>query len=394
MSYNEYCCYKDHIIFLKEKNIENPINVLDEVYSNRSVENLQSDLWNLFWTIFKADEWRKYDPQYLYKTYKVLVKLIDALWLVNAYSPGISEVIKPEKDVPSVSLMRTFNLVFQHHTNDEAEFNGLEKEKTTFLTNFYDKYSIGFIKSNLLNYLQIGIDASYMHADKYDYFDLQEFNVISEFLSLSDLIEEGFHIYKKLSLSTAKLGTNTELIYAIDRDHPTHLHAEAIALPSLAVDDLHRYSLDINNMKPSLNIWKALLYKTDFWKKAANPGNLLYYQLCLSKLIDGVWLQIQAGELDRIENNHAAKEGDLSKTINNNQEVKRLFGTIKEFFEIRPMHEWKLLLEKWLDCALSNTFILESEKDQTDLDFKQILKFIEASYLFTFFLADTKNSNS
>jgi len=347
------------------------------------MEDFQNSLWNLQRTIFKDNEWRNYDPADFYIFCYDIIRLTDALWLVNKYSPGLSSPLNNIADESSEpGLMDNLNMLFTHHGNkDVREENNKSR---TVLSNFFDNHYNGFNRSDIYCYLQLGLDASYMRNDKHEYFSMQDHNLASDFFRLSELIEEGHKIYRNGVRLFPCLPSCKETKFAIDCDRPTLLSYECLAKPYDVAGDFFVYYLDINHMHTGLGNWKALLYEKDFWKKANNPGNLIYLYECLIKLIEAVWMMCEKNDLEKYTGNYKIKTGETVSLVKNCslEEQANPLLAIQSFFAFKKMHEWRILLHKWLTYSLSN-----SEKNapknqhKTDLTFNQLLKFLEASHL-------------
>ncbi|TCD03574.1 hypothetical protein [Pedobacter psychroterrae] len=383
MKYSKFCCYKPHISSLTNKEIESPYLVLDELFTKRTMEDFQNSLWTLQRTIFKDNEWRNYDPADFYIFCYDLIRFTDTLWLVNKYSPGLSSSLNNIADESSEpGLMDNLNRLFTHHGNKDAHE---ENDKSrTVLSNFFDYHYNGFNRSDLYCYLQLALDASYMRNDKYEYFCMEDHKLASDFFNLSELIEEGYKIYQHGAHILPRLPSCKETKLAIDYDRPTLLSYECIAKPHDLAGDFFLYYLDIYHIHSGLDNWKALLYEKDFWKKANNPGNLIYLYECLIKLIESIWMMCVKNDLEKYTGNYKIKTGEtvsLARNCSLEEQANPLLA-IQRFFAFKKMHEWRTLLHKWLVYSLSN-----SEKNvpknqyKTDLAFNQLLKLLEASHL-------------
>lgn len=383
MKYSKFCCYKPHISSLIKKEIENPYLVLEELFTKRTMEDFQNDLWNLQRTIFKDNEWRNYDPADFYIFCYDIIRLTDALWLVNKYSPGLSSTVSScANESTDSGLMDNINKLFTHYGNkDEQEEN--DKSRTV-LSNFFDNNYNGFNRSDIYCYLQLGLDSSYMRNDKYEYFCMEDHKLASDFFNLSELIEEGYKIYQHGANILPRLPSCKETKFAIDGDRPTLLSYECLAKPSDLATDFFNYYFDIYQMHNALDTFKSILYEKDIWKKASNPGNLIYLYECLIKLIEAVWMVCEKNDLEKYTGNYKMKTGETTRLIKNCslEEQANPLMAIQRFFAFKKMHEWRTLLHKWLVYSLSNSEKnVPKKQHKTDLAFNQLLKLLEASHL-------------
>ena len=365
MNYTKFCQYEAPIGFLTRMEIEKPYLVFEDLTSKRSCEGFQKELSIFQRIIYMEDEWRLYDPANIYIFYKDMVRLIEASYLIYKYSPSLASPRSIKHPGLSNSpLVNTVNSVFPALRDKRPDLDQGNQDALplTFLQEFYDSHHLGYIKIDLYNYLQIGLNASYMKKCKYEYFGLVDYNVMFQFRDLSELIAEAYVMHAKGSSCFPHLEGCAERSFAIDRGHTSLLSYECIAKPLDVLDDICDYCLSADGIYAGLKAWKKMLYETDIWKAAASPGNLLYLHENIIRLIDVLWLLKKKGQLDKLK-----------------KEPRML---IQNFFEHKKMYEWKALLTEWLEYSLSNTNkYMESQKRETTRSFKQLHKFFEAIHL-------------
>lgn len=393
MKYHKFCCCKPQISTLIKKEIENPYLVLEEQFTKRTIQGFQNALCTLQRAIFKDNEWKNHDPADFYILCYDLIRLMDALYLINKYSPKLSSPLNDSTDESSDSeLMDSLNKMFTYPGNKDPH---QENDKTqTILANFFDNHYNGFNRHDIYSYLQLGLDVSFMRNSKYDYFNIQEYDLASNFYNLSELITEGHKIYQYGAHVLPNLQSCKEIKFAIDYDRPTRLSYECLAQPSDLAEDFFSYYLDINHINNGLKVWEKLLYKKDFWKKAGNPGNLFHLQECLVKLIETIWLMGQKGEMQSYQTNYKVinEATSIAKNCTLEEQTIPLLA-IESFFAFKKMHKWKMLLHKWLTYSLSNAEkITPKNQHKTELAFRQLLKFIEATHLLMHGPKETDNA--
>jgi|GEM_PF-3451468 len=386
MNYSKFCRYEVPLSSLTKKEIEKPYLVLEELCRKRNMEQFQMDLWIFHGTVFKERAWKAYDPCQLYKVYKDLIRLMDALWLIYKYSPGLSSLLKI-KDFSELAAgnMADFNQIFPGIQEKKKLAEAKKKDiPCSFLHYFYSNHHTGFLKINLHCYLQAGLNASYMSNDKYEYFGLQQHDLVAQFEDLSDLVTEAYLIYEKGSGVFPNLEHCAETSFAIDRSHPTHVSSECMKNLSQIADSFYFFEFSMENMQKGLKAWERMLYANDFWKDAENPGNLIHLQRSLAKLIDCIWLMGKRGRLESIwiKQDTVQKRFKLMVKKCNKDERNNPLVVIRSFFAFKKIYEWKAQLEQWLECSLSNSekYVIE-DKSSTKKGFKYLLKFIEAGYL-------------
>jgi len=231
----------------------------------------------------------------------------------------------------------------------------------------------------------MGLDASYMNNNKYDYFSLHETNLVTTFLDLEYLITEGHHICSNCKIPAENPVYEEHLHFALDVDHPTTLNYESIANPISHIDCLYDYELNFEQLAESLKIWEKSFYEKDFWLHAENPGNILFFSKGLESLIECNWVLMVKGDINIDTPGRKLTNGKKSfyKTLAD-QEVKHPFPVLISFFKHKKMHEWKALLKEWTNISLSYTEIIKQEDiGRTSANLHHLLRFIEASHLLT-----------
>ena len=381
MKYSKFCCYKPHISSLTKDEIECPYLVLDDVYTKHTVEEFQNQLWTLQKAIFKSTEWRQHNPAALYVLCRDLLRLTDALWLLNKYSPDLSTHLRSSVNNDASALMECIGRLFLRSRNKELSQGS--KESTTILSNFFDNHFDGFNRSDISCYIQLALDASYMNNSKYEYFSINDRELSSAFFNFAELIAEGYQIYQHGADLFPDLHSCKEVKFAIDYDRPTLLSAESIANPLEFSKDYFHYYLDFNHIHLGLFTWQQLCYVKDYWQQENNPGNLVYLEECLVRLIETIWLLRKNNGLESYISDYRVVEKASELTINLNfEEYRNPAVAIDTFFAAKKMHKWRTVLNKCLICSLSNSeWMNSSERKKLELDFKQLIKFVEAVYL-------------
>jgi len=387
MNYIKFCHYEAPISSLTKMEIENPYLVLAQLVEKRSVEAFQNELFVLQDLVFREDKWRNYDPGNLYATYKDITRLIDVCYLINKYSPAIGSLIPQRASSPvDAQLMNDLNSIFAgiRRKNTTAAAKDPMEVSGTFLNRFYKSHHLAFLKIDQFNFLQIGLDASYMANSKYEYFAIEECGLMFAFHDLTDLIAEGYLIHAKGKSSLPNLEGCTETAFAIDKSHPSHLCSESIAKPVDFLDGFFDYCLNSDFIYTGINAWHKMLYKTNVWKEGGNPGNLLYLSENIMKLIDTVWLLDKKGDLEKLIGKDFKADKKYKSIISRRKkkEAEHPLIVIRSFFAFKKMYEWKVQLQEWLECSLSNDHkYTESNRNETDRSFKHLLRFLEAAYL-------------
>ena len=306
-----------------------------------------------------------------------LIRLTDALWLINTYQPGLSTCSNNRQS--NSKRMNIFNQVFYRRLKNSQ--NKEENSQKTSLDKFYDSNCIAITRIDIFNCLQVGLNSSYMRTDKYEYFGLRESNVMNLFLDLEKLIEEGQNIYNKSKNQAQNSAYKKKhLRFASDADYPSMLNNEWIVDPMAYITDLYQYDLIFEQIDESLKIWEKSFYEKNFWLHADSPGNMLFLAACLKRLIESTWL------LMRIDPITAKRKLTNSKknlyTTLNKEELYQPFLVVKSFFEHKKMHEWKTQLNEWTNISLSYTETIKTEAiTKTSADLRHLLKLIEATHL-------------
>ncbi|SMC68714.1 hypothetical protein [Pedobacter nyackensis] len=379
MNYSIFCCYRHHTTSLAKQEIKKPLNVLEDIYQRRSLESFKKDLWEFFWIIYRDQLWKKKGAAYFYSIYMDLIRLTDALWLINTYQPELSS--RRDNHQSTSKLMNIFNQVFdgRRKHNQKIEKNNQE----TNLDKFYNSNCIAITKIDIYNCLQVGLNASYMRTDKYEYLGLRESNVINIFLDLEKLIKEGQNILNKSKTQAKKPGYKRKhLRFASDVDYPSMLNSESIIDPLTYITDLYQYDLIFEQIADSIKIWEKSFYEKNFWLKADSPGNILYLVACLKRLIDSIWLLMQI-DIIRANKKLTNSKKKLYPSLSE-EELNSPLLVIKSFFEHKKLHEWKHQLDEWTNISLSYTETVKTEDiAKTSTSLQQLLKFIEATHLLT-----------
>jgi hypothetical protein len=376
MNYSIFCCYRHHTTSLTKKEIKNPLTTLESIYERRNLEPFKENLWEFFWIIYRDQLWKKNGATYFYNIYIDLIKLLDTLWLINTYQPELSTCRNNQQSTSK--LMNIFNQVF-----DERRKNSQTKEgnnQKSSLDIFFRSNCVAVTKIDIYNCLQVGLNASYMHTDKYAYFALRESDVVNIFLDLESLIEEGQNICNKSKTEAQNSAYKKHLPFASDADHPSTLNNEWIIDPVAYITDLYHYELVFEQIAESLKIWEKSFYEKNFWLHADSPGNILFLAACLKRLIDSTWLLIQIDMITASRKLTNSKK-KLYPTLNE-EELNQPMLVVKSFFEYKKMHVWKQQLSEWTNISLSYTTTIKTEDSKkTTADLHHLLKFIEATHL-------------
>lgn len=377
MNYSTFCCYGNRVSSLTKQEIKNPLSVLEGIYTRRNLKTFKENLWDLFSSIYRDQQWRKKGAAHFNRIYIDLIKLVDALWLIYTYHPKLSNSIisshNSTKTTPG--LMNNFNIIFTCRQRRDQQ-----TPKNT-LRSFYKSRSLSAIKNNIYSYLQLALNASYMNCNKFAYFTLSDYNVVDDFLKIERLIEQGSNIYNNNSCQ--KSSPCEAAKFASNIDHTTSLSKEEIVNPANSIRNLYLHDLRFEQTYESLKIWEQSFYDKDFWAKTDNPGNILFFSNCIKQLIDCIWLMTQTGEIDTITEKRALSRSKKRQFFAlNKQELNLPLLVIKSFFEHKKMHEWKQQLDEWTEISLSQT-VIPKDKIKTSEDLEYLLKFVEATHLLT-----------
>lgn len=382
MDYIKFCCNENQLSSLSDEEIKNPISVLENIYRRRPPEAFKQDIWEFFWSIFRNQLWKKKGGTYLYGICTDLLQLIDVLWLINKYHPDLETTVNDDHHPTQGSkLMCNFNLVFKR-TNCQNKKENSQKNK---LDEFYNSHNLATLKIDIYNYLQMGLDASYMNNNKYDYFGLHQTNLVTTFLDLEYLITEGHLICSSSNIPTENPVYKKHFQFAMDADHTTTLDYESIVNPRSYIASLYDYQLSFEQLAESLKIWEKSFYEKNFWLHAKSPGNMLFFSKCLESIIDCHWMLMVTGEINIHTPGRKLTNGkkNLYQTLAE-QELKQPFLVLDSFFKHKKMHEWKAQLNEWTNISLSYTEIIKQEDiGKTSANLHHLLRFIEASHLLT-----------
>lgn len=382
MNYNRFCQHEAPIHSLFKREIEHPYLVLEDLCKKRTKEFFQHELDLILSIFFKEGGWKEHDPGILYETHTDLVRLIDALHLINKYSPALSSIKCIKGDEGKLTKMDDLNCIFRHRITKEMVT--CAEEPQTVLAYFYNSCHIGFLKIDLNSCLQIVLDASYMPNTKYEYFGFDQSDFLINLHRLYDLISEAYAVYDRGRAVFPVLEGCPELAFAKDKNHPTYLLDECISKPMGVTDYYYDYYLSIEHMHKGLKAWKKILFVRDFWKGEENPGNLIYLHDCLATLIDVFWLANKKGLLEIISFSYSEICKEVRAVVKkcSKEERNSPLLVIRNFFAFKSMHEWKTVLDEWLGYSLSNVrSYTEDREKEVNRSFKYLIKFMEAAYL-------------
>ncbi|WEK19768.1 MAG: hypothetical protein P0Y49_01185 [Candidatus Pedobacter colombiensis] len=379
MNYGQFCCYGNHVSSLTKQEIKNPLSVLEAIYKKRGLKSFKENLWHFFQSIYNDQQWRKAGAANFNRIYIDLIRLIDALWLIKTYQPELCVALH----TPHLSIKTSGGLMNNFNTMLNCRQSIHKVPAKNNVKSFYKSRSLSFIKYNIQGYLQLALNASYMSGNKFTYFTLPEYNVVDDFLKLECLIEHGSSIY--INHSNQKSRHCKAIKFATNTDHTTTLSKESIANPAAYIRGLYFYDLRFERVYESVKILEKSFYDKNFWVKADNPGNILFFTECLKQLIDCIWLLTRKDEIETAAKKRALSNGKKRRIVTlNKQELNHPFLAISNFFEHKKMHEWKKQVDEWTAICLSSTKTIKAKnKMETSENLKHLLKFIEASHLLT-----------
>lgn len=378
MDYTEFCHINGHVTSLTQQEIKTPLIVLETIYNKRNLTDFKTSLRDFFIAIYNDQLWRIKGAFYYFDIYIDLIKLLDALWLINDYRPELSTMTCHFHQL-SFKPMNLFHDVFQ----GRIENNQKEEGHSTILEEFYQKNNLSTIKYYMYNYLQLGLNASYMSNDSYYYFSIEKTNVFTNLIDLERLIKEGQNIYNKNKFTPQKFRYRKHIKFASDLDHPNLLDYESIAYPMNYILIIYDHYIFFERISESLKLWKQSFFEKKFWHNAGSPGNILFLAHLLKNLIECFWLLKQKNDIIdcTIGEDLSNSRKKMYPTLNE-EELSDPSKVIYSFFEYRKMHEWKTEIDSLTKNSLSSTEAIDMNK--ISMDFHHLLRFIEASHLIAY----------
>lgn len=363
---------------LTNEEILNPFLVLEELFgTTNSLKALEAESWQLMDVVFHQDYCLYHDePLSLYYTYKKLLKLLEALCLITDLRPIESNTIKGTKKA-------TFDKTIRY-TLRKGNFLSASKEPEhsyEICQCIIEDRSYGEWKAELELWLYGGLDPSGGRICKAE---------LANYAELYLFMEAAFNIYlyssHELSMDEQKT-LNNYVKFSINTDRPTKLDAQDINEPFEIIScSLNSYS-NVMELHQDFSICHDLLVKRNHWKEHFDYGNLLLIFNDIERIIDAIWLIYKKDNPKEEVHQHADRiRHQLSDKVCSaihhltEAEINFPYLAIIDFFRFKPLNQWKLYLDQWLQYSLSNQSF-PSFYNESKGAFKQVLKLLEVTYL-------------
>lgn len=359
MNFSLFLEYGDYPTTLSTDEIANPYRALDHFFLENTPENLKKDTNEFFISLFKAFPFQEtHDPAYFYRTYKIMIRLIDIILLIvrsrkrSLYESSLQSTLD---ELPGTAA---FGFMFNKNT-DKAYISLLKKtyQKPAIFIKNAALYYLLFDKSELLSLLEIILSKSQMGRFYYYSQEDGDHGTLSGYRSIQSIINISLLIWdqhRKEPDSRQKRVLDRYKIYGTDLDHPSRLSQNDLEHPLIATSDILE-QVSFTKFCKALKLWQSLIQERDYWKKHNDPGNILFLKERIERLIDSAWLILQIYQ----EENFADKlipEDDISDiTLFLKYNIEPLLAAINGFFLYRPLHVWKQYIDQWTLHSLSSS---------------------------------------
>jgi hypothetical protein len=156
-----------------------------------------------------------------------------------------------------------------------------------------------------------------------------------------------------------------------------------------------------------IDLWQYLKAATTKlgWPMMRQPGDAVFLQRMLEKLMESCWLLLLEKEANDGEvalpvftpfseewweeerqrrQEHRTNQRAYSGNIRllRNRELDNPFLVLKSFFETMPLAQWKNLLSGWTEYALRRTSMFEeTENDNLLVHYEQLVKLLEVAWI-------------
>ena len=380
-NYKAFDAYANRISTLLQIEIENPYLAIINLSTKRTKEEFFAALRMLQDIIYRPEAWKKYNPMTLYDIYRDVTELIDIMFLINKYSPQLSNRLPTTRAETESCPMQAINKLFAR--KDIRDSGPEMTEPTTTLANIFTTHALFAMKEDLYTGLKAGLNLSYTPNDKEAYLGLQYGDLLHLYSSVEDLVTELYLLASKDASEFPDLSGCEDVKFGIDTEHPSVLPEECIDSPETCIKTYFNYDFNYEELLSGFSELKALLFKTEVWNTARNPGNLIEAYDRIIQIIEIIWLIDQYAQLWLMvyRYNPTEKHHKLVKVCTK-EEVEDPMTVYREFFEYMRVHDWKAMLEEFLRCSLSNNQCSDlTNKEAIDFEFNLLIKFFEVTYL-------------
>jgi hypothetical protein len=196
-------------------------------------------------------------------------------------------------------------------------------------------------------------------------------------------------------MNTVKTPTQYGIIHLSDEEKK---EPASVILELFSMSSLHDWRMDL---------WQYLKAATTKlgWFMLSQPGDAVFLQKMLERLMECCWLLLQEREEQdgeealpafapfsaecQAEERQKRLEYDVIEQVYvgkirllRQRELDNPFLVLKAFFETMPLAEWKNMLSDWTEYALRRTSLFE-ETENYDLlvHYEQLEKLLEAAYI-------------
>lgn len=199
------------------------------------------------------------------------------------------------------------------------------------------------------SWTELALSSSYMGCLNTDFFST-ECGMIREYRMIAELIDTAFQL-QTMELDSSMLNKlNMYKIFATEIDYPASFEEMEIDDPSMTFDYPSFY-MDLLRIPCAVNIWHNMLGTTDHWHYHNDPGNVIYFKNTLIQQIEASWLLLQDYDSYCFVQDCSK---DKAFSYLNGSEYVNPFQVIEQFFKVRNLSAWKLLLEEWTYGSLTD----------------------------------------
>jgi hypothetical protein len=380
-NYKAFDAYANRISTLNQAQIESPYLAIKNLSTKRTQEEFLATLRMLQDIIYRPYAWKKYNPIVLYDAYLDVTELIDIMFLINKYSPQLSNRLPTTRAETESCPMQAINKLFARKDTGDPEQE--EAKPVTILAYVFTTHALFSMKEDLYTGLKAGLDLSYTPDDKEAYLGLEYRDLLHLYSSVEDLVTELYLLALKDASEFPDLTNCEDVKFSIDTEHPSVLPEECIDSPETCIKTYFNYDFNQEGIYSGFMELKALLFKTGAWNTSQNPGNLIEAYDRIIQIIEIIWLIDQYAQLWLMvyRYNPTEKHHKLVQVCNK-EEVEDPMIVYREFFEYMRVYDWKAILEEFLRCSLNNNQCPDPiNKEEIDFDFNLLIKFFEVTYL-------------
>lgn len=333
--------YKNsYITLLAEEEILNPYSVLEETFEMcSSAIPIQDELFELIMLSVRRNHSLVYEsPLVPYRKYKKLVRLFEAGWLIH-------------KIRPNSNVSEFFITPFEHIVSNG--FESLEDNtRTSYAMNGY-RTLINIFSTRCLTAIRIELYRVFFDGlDPDDVLSTYEENTEGLLHQMYSLIEALYIVY---------LDEPNRLLSTLDFNILTREMDRFKERETLYDYDSEFYEIDDFSRKDRfisvLRLSRKVLNSDDFWRRYANPANMLYYFHDFLFIIDASWCYYRTfltadGDVDLKWRYPESVYAELDKS--KKSWIKRPLKHLQSQFEKKSIYDWRNQLERCLEDVLSN----------------------------------------